>query len=227
MTGSTDSGFPFPSPSEHTTILGRNGSGKTQGGLWLWSHSDFDERPHIFVNIKEEEMFERCGAKTVSLHDDPPHLPGVYQIRPKPVIDDDALESYLWKIHSGTRKALFFDEGATVARFPSVDAILMQGRSKQISITMVSQRPVMISRWAFSEASHIIAYHLHDRRDQKTTREFFNNYKEAPLPDYHAQWYEVKKNKNHILHPVPDTDSIIARFQERLAEMQPKKSRFF
>lgn len=216
--------FPFPTTSEHTTILGRNGSGKTQCGMWLASHMPFDERPLILVDHKGEAMFNEVDAEDWNVTDPPPVLPGVYHVRCKPHIDDEALEIFLWGVHARGKTCLLFDEAYMVAKFKSLDTILMQGRSKEIQCTMLSQRPSWLSRFAFSESSHFVAYHMHDRRDQKTIREFFNHYDEQKLPDFHAQWYEVKRDKKHLLIPVSDADNIITRFKMRLDEMKQSKN---
>lgn len=215
--------FPFPAVSEHTTIMGRNGSGKTQGGVWLASHAPFDIQPLIFVDSKGDELINRLGAVHLSLDSAPPHDPGLYIIKPRPRIDDDVLNAFLWKVHAKERTCLFFDEGYVVSDLDALDTILMQGRSKHIQVTLLCQRPSWISRFAFSEASHYIAYDMHDQRDQKVVKQFFRNYDPVGLPEFHAQWYDVKKNKNYILKPVPTADIIIDRYKSRVAEIEARK----
>lgn len=192
--------------------------------MWLASHMPFDERPLILVDHKGEDMFNQVGAEDWNVADAPPGLPGVYHLRCKPHYDDDALETFLLGVHARGKTCLLFDEAYMVAKFNSLDTILMQGRSKEIQCTMLSQRPAWLSRFAFSESSHFIGYHMHDRRDQKTIREFFNRYTEEKLPDYHAQWYDVKRDKNYLLQPVPSADNIISRFKTRLDIMKQSKS---
>lgn len=51
-----------------------------------------------------------------------------------------------------------------------VTRLLTQGRSKGISVVVGMQRPVLVTRFAISEATHIISFNL-DGRDVKTMSE--------------------------------------------------------
>jgi hypothetical protein len=105
-------------------------------------------------------------------------------------------------------------------------ALYTQGRAKKIPTITLSQRPVMISRFAVSEASIIQVFKLNDERDRKTIQTFIPQDieplmrampNETPkLPPYHSLWYDVPRNKLAILSPVPDDDTIIAMFDARL-----------
>jgi hypothetical protein len=48
-----------------------------------------------------------------------------------------------------------------------INKLLTQGRSKGITLMSGMQRPVMISRWAISQSSHVIVF-LQEGRDAKT-----------------------------------------------------------
>lgn len=211
--------FRFPEPGQHTTIIGRTGSGKTQAGAWLLSHAGFDEMPHIIVDYKGDALLNSVGASHHSINDEPPEKPGLYIVKPLPH-EEDAVESFLWKTWRKGRAGLFFDEGFIVARSKALETILMQGRSLELSCYICTQRPSWISRYAFSEASHFAVFHLNDRRDRVKVKEFFENYNEGRMPEYHAQWYDVNHDSNFILQPVPDADNIRNRFIERLDEMR-------
>lgn len=215
-------GFQFPKTSEHTTIIGRTGSGKTQAGMWLLSHAPFDMMPYVLIDYKGDEVLNSIGAIHHSIYADPPEHPGLYIVHPMPH-EEEAMESFLWKIHAKGNTGLYFDEGFMAARLKSLEAILMQGRSKKIPCFILSQRPSWMSRYAFSEASHFAVFHLNDRRDRMKVKEFFGNYSEERLPDYHAQWYNVNHDRHFILPPVPDSGSIRQRFEERLTEMREQK----
>lgn len=221
--------FPFPKTSEHTTILGRTGSGKSHLGAWLLSHSDFDQMPFIIFDYKGDELLNSLGATNISITAEPPDKPGLYIVHLIPEKDDEAREAFLWKIHARGRAGIYVDEGFNFANSNALDTILMQGRSKEIPCYINSQRPSWISRYCFSEASHFVLFHLNDRRDRVKVREFFDAYQEARLPQFHAQWYAVNQDKNFLLPPVSSSDKIRARFTERLAEMRDKhiSSRFY
>lgn len=215
--------FEFPSPSQHTTIIGRTGSGKTQCGAWLLSHAPFHEMPYVIVDYKGDELLNSIDATEQSIYADPPDKPGLYIIHPMPH-EDEVINSFLWKVHARGNTGLYFDEGFMVAKCKSLEAILMQGRSKKIPCFVLSQRPAWMNRYAFSEASHFAVFHLNDHRDQMKVKEFFRNYQEDRYPEFHAQWYDVKHNRNFILPPVPSSAKILERFDERLTEMRERQS---
>ena len=223
------SDFPFPKKSEHTTILGRTGSGKSHLGTWLLSHAPFDEMPYVIFDYKGDELLNSIGAVSLPITSDPPDKPGVYISHLIPEINDEAREAFLWKLHARGRTGIYVDEGFNFANSNALNTILMQGRSKELPCYINSQRPSWISRYAFSEASHFVLFHLNDRRDRVKVREFFDGYKEERLPPFHAQWYAVNQDKNFLLPPVSGSDKIRSRFTERLADLNEAKSssRFF
>ena len=105
-------------------------------------------------------------------------------------------------------------------------AILTQGRSKEIPAIILTQRPVWISRFVFSEADFYAVFHLNDRRDQKSVAEFTPN---TPLwdltsriPDYHFRWYDVSGDYSTQMQPVPDRDMILETFEKRLSVRKRK-----
>lgn len=214
--------FEFPSASQHTTIIGRTGSGKTQAGAFLLSEADFDLMPYIIFDYKGDELLNSVSADVVSIHADPPEKPGIYIVHPLPD-EEEAVDAFLWKVWARGRTGLYFDEGFMVAKLKSVEAILMQGRSKEIPCFILSQRPAWMNRYAFSEASHFAVFHLNDNRDQKKVKEFFGKYNEERMEEYHAQWYDVSRDANFILQPVPSADIIRDRFILRLDELRKTK----
>lgn len=215
--------FAFPTVSEHTTILGRTGSGKTQMGAWLLSHGHFDDMPYVIIDYKGDKLLNDIGATDISIYDAPPEKPGLYIAHPF-TYEEEAVNDYLWKIHARNNTGLYFDEGFMVAKMKALEAILMQGRSKQIPCFILSQRPAWVSRYAFSEASHFAAFHLNDKRDQLKVREFFPNYNEQRMGKFYSQWYAVNHDCNFILRPVPDADTIRQRFTQRLDEIRERNN---
>lgn len=216
--------FEFPDTSQHTTVIGRNGSGKTVMGAWLLSHAPFDQMPYIIVDFKGDDLLNSLQAEPTSIHDAPPTKPGLYILHLMPHQEDE-LEAFLWKVHQQENTGLFYDEAFVVAKSKAMETILMQGRSKKIPCYILTQRPSWISRYAFSEASHFVVFHLNDRRDQIKTKEFFRNYEEERVPPFHSQWYNVKQNRNFILQPVPSSDKIRERFVERITEMRESRNK--
>ena len=216
--------FPFPKVSEHTTIIGRTGSGKTQCGAWLLSHAPFDEMPYIIFDFKGDQLLNSVKAKPISIYDAPPEKPGLYIVHILPH-EIEVVNDFLWKIHrGGGNTGLYFDEGFMVAKCKALEAVLMQGRSMQMPCYILSQRPSWISRYAFSEASHFVVFHLNDRRDRVKVKEFYEEYREDRKEKYHAQWYDVNNDSNFILQPVPCADTIRERFIERLDEIRDTRN---
>ena len=77
----------------------------------------------------------------------------------------------VWKQGGWT---LYLDELFYLTRLgltPLIDRLLTQGRSKGITVVSGMQRPVSVTRYAVSQATHIIAFQQ-EGRDAKTLREF-------------------------------------------------------
>ena len=216
--------FSLPKTSHHTTVIGRTGSGKTVVAMWILSESNFDEMPYIIIDFKGDELLNSIGAAPISVYADPPTEPGLYILHLKPDQLDE-LDAFLWKVHQNGRTGLFLDEGFVVAKLKSLDAIYMQGRSKEIPVFTLTQRPSWISRYAFSEASHFAVGHLNDDRDQEKVTHFYRHYDAERPEKFHFQWYNVNDDKHFLLPPVPHPDNIKSTFTARLDEMRKRKNK--
>ncbi len=217
------SDFSLPKSDEHVSIIGRTGSGKTQLGAWLLSESDFDKRPHIIVDYKGDELLNAIqGLHKISLSETPSN-PGVHIVHIMPGQEDE-VETFLWKIWAQENTCLYIDESYMIDRYSNAyNALLTQGRSKNINLYNLTQRPSQCSRFIFSEASHISVFRLIDKRDQKTAESFVPLNLDEKLPEYHSHWYSVKNDERFLMQPVPERDIILGRFNERLAEMAKNK----
>lgn len=76
-----------------------------------------------------------------------------------------------------------------------VDRLLTQGRSKGLTVMMGMQRPVGVTRFGLSQASHVIAFHQ-DGRDAKTIAESAGLPREVEkrlgvLREHEFLWYSV------------------------------------
>jgi hypothetical protein len=220
-------GFRLPDRDEHTAIVGRNGSGKTQLGAWLLSKKDLKSTPWVIMDFKGEDIFNRLERTRDIGFKEVPHHPGLYILRSAPHLQEDT-EAWLWQLWEKENAGLLVDEGYML---PQIDrgayqAVLTQGRSKNIPVMTLTQRPVRVSPFAFSEASHIVVFDLNQKRDRRTVedmtgddfttwlpREFSGG-----LPPYHARWYSVKNGKRFIMRPVPDSDAIVHTIDAQLPE---------
>lgn len=211
--------FRLPSLSEHVAVVGRNGTGKTFMGAWLLSVAPFDRIPFVIVDYKGDELLNALpNVKEISFKDKI-KKPGVYIIHPG-LDDDDRMIDFLWQVWQRGNTGLFFDEGYMVPgqleRQNPFNAILTQGRSKRIPSIILSQRPVRLSKFAFSESSHFCIFDLNSRTDQKIVGDYIPAYDGQPLPQFYSHWYDVKANALFTMQPVPDSAIIQQTFEDRL-----------
>lgn len=212
--------FRFPGGDERTVVIGRTGCGKTTLAMMLLSEANFDEMPWIVFDTKGEEFFAgletRGHAKLIALGE-MPDKPGLYIVRPVPGRDDIAVETFLWKLWERENIGIVVDELYMIdPRSDAFQAILTQGRSKRMPMINLTQRPVAVSRFNFSESSHIVVFHLNHLKDRQTVAEHMPIDKNTRLMEYHARWYDVNRDKLFLIAPVPDKQEILARFDERL-----------
>lgn len=216
--------FRFPNETQRTAIIGRTGSGKTQAGTWFLSEAPFDRQPYIVVDYKRDRLIGGIDrAREIGLKD-VPKQPGLYVVRPNPA-DDEAVENWLWKIWAHEKIGLYIDEGYMLPMGPkgAFTSILTQGRSKKIPVLCLSQRPVFLSRFVFSEADFFAVFQLNDSEDAKTAQRYIPRDRlniRDELPDYHFYWFDVAKRGAFHMQPVPRDDAILQRFEDRL---KPKR----
>lgn len=219
---SSENKFELPREDEHTTIVGRTGTGKTQMGAWLLSTRDLEVKPWVILDYKGEELLNSIPRIREIGFKDAPSQPGLYILKSRPDLEDDT-EAWLWKIWESENIGVFIDEGYMLPenRKGAFSALLTQGRSKRTPVITLSQRPVRVNRTAFSEASHLIAFDLNDRRDHKALEEIVpTGFMALPVPRYHARWYSVKKDKVWKLKPVPEADEIIETINAKLPPLR-------
>lgn len=223
MRSARPGGFRLPSPEQRVLILGSTGSGKTTMGAWLLSRSPFDEMPYVIIDYKRDELLNSIQRRREIDLNTVPTKPGVYHLKPNPVIDDDAVENWLFRVWRKTNIGLYVDEALRipVKRTGAFESILTQGRSLRIPVISLSQRPVDLTRYAFSESNHVAAFRLTDMRDRKKVAEYIPALTpDYELPDYHSYWYDVGSNRRFIMTPVPPAEEILDTFDYRL---EPKR----
>ncbi len=213
-----------PTDSDRLTIVGKTGSGKTRAAAWHLSRRSFTSRPWIIFDFKGDDFLNAIdGVREVDITKKPPKKAGLYITHPLPSQKDE-VDEFLWNVWRNERTGIYFDEGYMVNKSEAVAAILTQGRSKQIPLIMLSQRPVWLNRFAFSEASHFQMFWLNDARDRKTVQAFMPYDLEKRLPDYHSVWYDVGRDKTCVMRPVPTDDALLEVFHERLKSRRRKFS---
>ena len=210
----------LPGIEDRTIIVGRTGSGKTYAGLFLLSEMPIDEMPWVIIDYKRERNIAQIPYAEYITLGQIPSEPGVYIVQPLHTQDVE-MEAFLMAIWETENIGLYIDEGVMLPKSDALDVILIQGRSKNIPVILLSQRPVGISRFAFSEASIIQVFPSHDKRDQKTISEFTplfkdRNSRDDLLPLYHSHYYDVKSQSLEKLKPVPPIGAIMETFREKL-----------
>lgn len=212
--------FVFPNDTQRCVIVGRTGSGKTQAGIWQLSHRDYDRKPWVVFDFKGDELIADIdGAYSLELGDPIPVKPGLYVVQPTHDQEKE-VEEFMWRILQATNTGVFIDEGYMVGKNNrAFRTILTQGRSKRIPVIILTQRPVWMDRFVFSEAEFFQIFQLNQRQDLKNVNEFIPYDITERLPDYHSYYYNATNNTIMKCAPVPDRDVILDTFDAKLAKL--------
>ena len=199
-------------PGKRLAVVGRTGSGKTQAAVFFLGQQDFDAMPWIIIDFKRDGLIREINPKEIKITDRIPDKPGLYVVRPG-VNEKDGVEDFLWNVWRHENVGIFLDEGYMIGDSEAFRALLTQGRSKNIPMIVLSQRPVWLSRFVWSESDYFVVFRLTANDDKKTIRGYF------PLPDetlpaFHSYFYDVAADKTLLLKPVPDRDKIISKFKK-------------
>lgn len=204
----------LPNNKQRLLILGRTGSGKTVAGIWHLSKRNYNEMPWIIFNQKGDELIDSIpGTTELSLTDKIPDYPGIYIVRPIPDMDDDALDDLVQRCWAKGHVGLYFDEGYMIpGNSRGIRLVQTQGRSLRVPTIILSQRPVWLDRFIFSEADFIQRFHLNDKRDMKPIAAFMPEAATQELGEYHSWYFDVGKAQLNALAPVPDEATILNSF---------------
>lgn len=179
-----------------------------------------DESPWVVIDYKRDVNIARIPYAHFVDVGFIPREPGVYVVQPLPNQEQE-ITDYLMQIWDTEGIGLYIDEGVMLARNDALDNILIQGRSKQIPVIMLTQRPVGISRFAFTEAQYMFIFPNQDKRERKVIGEFTplgdnRDLDDYLLPRFHFYHYDVLENKITATKPVPNIDAILKTFAEKL-----------
>jgi hypothetical protein len=208
------SAFRFPNPTNRTAIVGSTGSGKSQFATWLLSTRNIDVRPWVIIDPKGDDLIGELPCEEIMRGEKPPREPGLYVMRPLPGTDDAWLEQFLWQCWSQEDIGIYIDEGYMIPRYSKAfQALLTQGRSKNIEMIMLSQRPVRCHPMMFSESDYLVVFRLNKPQDRETMQDAMSMNINKRLPEYNSYWYDVGRDKGFTLKPAPDRDDIVEAFE--------------
>ena len=212
----------LPNSSQRTVLVGRTGTGKTVAGLWHLSNYDFPVgRPWVAIDFKIDEhinSIERASHVDLSYRFHKKDA-GLFVVHPNYSEKGNAdLEKFLLHIWERENVGVLCDEAYMLGSSDAVTLCLTQGRSKRVPMILCTQRPVWISRFAFSEADFIQCFDLNDRNDKRRIEEFvpIDFDEEVPLADHQSFYYDVSKKHLVRFNPVPDMDATRKVLEEKL-----------
>ena len=217
----------LPNSKQRIAIVGRTGSGKTVAALWHLSNANFDAMPWVVVDFKTDENINAIdGVEYIGTQDNPKR-PGIYVIQPHP--SDPTFGDFLERIWQRENTGVYVDEGFMMGENSKVEnrfiTLLTQGRSKHIPMIVLSQRPVWMTRFVWSESDFFQVFQLTTKKDEKTIEDILPSNTVLNLPDFHSVYYDVGKKRISYMGPVPDAPVIIDKIQERLSEIRKRTKR--
>lgn len=216
----------LPGPGHRTAIVGRTGSGKTIAAIWHLSNADFDQRPFIILDYKNDEHINSIARAYELDYDTLPDEPGIYILKVLPGdADEGKVSAWFKSVWEHEDLGILIDEGYMIdPRDQWFNACLTQGRSKNISMIILSQRPVWLSRFVFSESDFFQVFDLTHSKDMDKVREYVRDddrqQLDQQLAEYNSFYYDVGKRRLETFGPVPEESELLAIIDGRLAELE-------
>jgi hypothetical protein len=221
------------------------GSGKSTFAIWLFAESaDFHRKPWTILDFKGEDIIgEGLTRKLFALlpiEKDIPEKPGIYVVRHDPLRGQDPVINFLWRIYQRGKIGLFLDEATMVPELRGeansggpFQSILSQGRSKEIPVYTLAQRPVNVNRMVYTENQFYSAFRLKSKDDLKKVKgeipEDSKNYQrvwgeDVTLRKFWSRWYDVERDTNYLLRPSPTGSQSLDIIKERLENARSKEA---
>lgn len=213
-------GFRLPDSTHRHIVVGRTGTGKSVLAVWLLSQRNWDEIPWIIIDYKGDKLIARIPAREIGFGTIPSE-PGLYVIRPLPDQREE-MDAFMMQVWERQNVGLFIDEAYMIGQHSAgFRTVLTQGRSLEIPVIALSQRPVKVDTFMLSEADFIQTFHLNGFRDRRTMEEYIPGVDmDAQLPEHTSWYYDVGKDKLFRFNPVPPPDKIIEIFHRRLQQAE-------
>ena len=198
-------------------VVGRTGSGKTRFAVWLLGTQDIHNRPWVIIDYKNDDLVNQIERSVILTFDEPlPKRAGVYILKVLPG-ETDALTAWLWRVYQRGDIGIYVDEGSMIGqRNDAFDACLTQGRSKNIPMIILTQRPVLLSGYVFSEATFYFVFDLILKKDREKIMDNIPIDMRKSLPDYHSFYFDVPRKRKEIFGAVPDDETLLATIDAKI-----------
>lgn len=174
---------------DHVTILGPTKGGKSTLALDVVELRDYVLG--IFTKPADEILDKLKGRGWDTMRDLEPRVQnGVVlpqriafhpvfrsgSIRDKELRQAEAVRDAFDYVFEARRWCVFVDEGVWLAQHlgmaRELQAVWYQGRTMDLSLVFLAQRPAWVPRAAYSQAEHVFLFHTADREDQKKFADF-------------------------------------------------------
>lgn len=193
-------------------IIGRTGSGKTTGALWLLSRAP---GRWLVINSKGDALLDTLGPQVafdaraiLAMPDDV----RVMVATPR-TFEPDELDRVLLELcESRARISVLIDEllyfhNASGRAGPGLMGLLTRGRSRAQSFIGCTQRPAAISQFCYSECDYFAIYRLTLPQDwQKLIALTAKPAVRKRREPYFWGWYDVRADRLAEYGPVPAQD---------------------
>jgi DNA helicase HerA-like ATPase len=212
----------FPNDTHRHAIVGMTGSGKTVFGMSMLSRRSFNRRPWLIFDSKRDKLIRQIPhLNEIGIEERIPSKRGLYVVRPVPGQHEE-IDQWLWKLWRHENAGLFIDEGYSIrAHSEALQAVLTQGRSKNLPVIALSQRPAHVSPFIMSESDFISVFYLQNPRDVERVQEYLphdkwsNPIDPSELPNHHSFWWHGARREFARFGPCEPEDIILDRFDAR------------
>ncbi|MDD3474304.1 MAG: hypothetical protein PHP08_00190 [Candidatus Dojkabacteria bacterium] len=192
--------------NDRVAIFGRTGSGKTHlAKNWLLPHYD----KYVFWDIKHENTDVEHDIVINTPRELKKNITKYNKIlyQPDDLTDRD-FNSICEIIFDSKDNSLYVDEAALITTPSKIQywhkVIATQGRSYNVGIINVSQRPRDIHNTLISESEHLLIFSLSLETDIIKIRQQVGTAADEIyyLPKYHFLYHNVETNKSYIFKPI-------------------------
>jgi hypothetical protein len=191
--------------------------------MWALSGQNFHEMPWVIINYKNDEHLNNIDkVEELDLSSKLPTKPGLYMLRPHP--DDlDGINEWFGRVNEHENIGIFCDEIFMLGQHcKNFNVLFMQGRSKHVPMIVCTQRPVLCTPFAFSEATFFMIFNLIKKVDRERVAGDVPIPVNYRLPPFHSYWYKVGTDAVQSFKPVPGENELLKRIDSKM----PNKRRF-